>query len=85
MLTSRAHRITLLGPMPVYQIIWDRQCLNDLRDMIYDLGTLTTWFSNEFVSSEIYEKRDGFHFDIVFFRFEMGTLPLLPLTALFTC
>ena len=29
--------------MCVYQIFRNGQCLNDLRVLIYDLGTLTTW------------------------------------------
>ena len=31
-----------LGPISVYELVWNGQCLNDLREVqMYDLGTLT--------------------------------------------
>ena len=38
--------------------------------------------SNRFVSSKIYDKRDGFDFDIVIFPFSDGDVPVLPLSGL---
>ena len=38
-------------------------------------------FSNGFVSSKIYDKRDDFDFDIVNFPFLDGDVPVLPLTG----
>ena len=57
MLTAGTDHTCVLGSMSLCQIFRNCQCLGDLRVRIYDLGTLTTWFTHdlpsEFVASSL--------------------------------